>query len=550
MKIYDKIDPARAYLRGLYKAAGLSDDDLKRPMVAIVNSWNEFNPGHIHLNELAKYVKRGVYEAGGIPLEFNTIAPCDGIAQGQGMYYILPSREVIAASVEMMIKAHYTIKGLVMICSCDKIIPGMLLAAVRCNLPTIFLTGGVMLPRKIDGEYKVTCDIKEAIGEFKAGKITEDEFYRLENEICWTKGACNMMGTANTMACAVEAMGLSLPRCATLSALETRRLWLAKDTGKKIMELILKDKNVKEFITKESIINAAKVVISIGGSTNAVLHLTALAQEIGFEEFTMDSFDELSRGTPLLARFKPSSKYNITDFDEAGGVYSLMNELKPVLNLTVPLVIGGKLGDRINEYKVLNREIIREFKSPISKEGGIIVLKGNLAPEGALIKVSGLSSKMFKFEGQAIVFNSEEELKDKLKIGKIEAGSILVIRYEGPKGGPGMRELSIPAAILTGMGLNESVAMITDGRYSGATRGPCIGHVCPEAIEGGPIAIVENGDVIKIDIRRRELKLELTEEEIMSRFSKWRPPAPKIKTGFLVYYAKNVKSAKFGAVLK
>ena len=550
MKIYDKLDPNRAYQRALYKATGLSDEDLKKPLIAIVNSFNEFNPGHSHLDQLATYVKAGVYEAGGTPLEFNTIGPCDGIAQGPGMYYILPARDIIAASIELMVKAHYTIKGMVMICSCDKIIPGMLMAAVRCNIPTAFLTGGVMPPKKIGNEYKVTSDIKEAIGRFKSGEISEDEFYELESKICWCKGACNMMGTASTMACAVESMGLSLPRSATLSSLETRRMKLAKETGKKILDLVKDNKKVDQFITKKSILNACRVVLAVGGSTNAVLHLTALAQEIGYNNFTMDNFDQLSKETPLLAKFKPSSKYNITDFDEAGGVYALMRELKPILNMDIPMLIGKSLKDAIKDCKAISNDIIRPFNNPINIEGGIAVLKGNLAPDGSLVKQSGVDPQMLKFKGPARVFNSEEELQNSLIDNKIIKGDVLVIRYEGPKGGPGMRELSIPAAILTGMGLNTSVAMVTDGRYSGATKGPCIGHICPEAMEGGPIAIVENGDLIKIDIPNRILSIDLSDAEIDARLSNLIPPEPKINSGFLAHYIKNVSSAKFGAIFK
>lgn len=549
MKIYDKIDPSRAYLRALYKATGLSDADLKKPLIAIVNSWNEFNPGHAHLDQLAQYVKDGVHEAGGLPLEFNTIAPCDGIAQGPGMHYILPARDIIAASVELMVKAHYTIDGLVMICSCDKIIPGMLIAAARINLPTIFLTGGVMPARKIGDEYKVTSDIKEAIGEFNSGKITEEEFYKLESEICWCKGVCNMMGTANTMASVLEAMGLTLPRSATLAALETRRFILAKETGKLILRMVEKKETADKFITEESITNACRVVLALGGSTNAVLHLTALAQEIDFD-FNMDNFDQLSRETPLLAKFKPASKYNITDFDEAGGVYALMRELKQILNLNIPIVSGGLLKEIISEYTTLNSDIIRPYSNPLNREGGIAILKGNLAPEGALIKQSAVDDEMLKFSGPARVFNSEEELRAEFKNESIKEGDVLVIRYEGPKGGPGMRELSLPAAILTGMGLNKSVAMITDGRYSGATRGPCIGHVCPEAMDGGPIAIVRENDLIKIDIPNRTLSLDISDNELENRLSNWIPPKQKIDTGFLSFYAKHVSSSKFGAVLK
>ncbi|MHA1270027.1 MAG: dihydroxy-acid dehydratase [Candidatus Helarchaeota archaeon] len=550
MKNNGKIDPSKTYLRALYKATGLSDNDLKKPLVAIVNSWNEFNPGHIHLNQLTKYVKIGVYEAGGLPLEFNTIAPCDGISQGPGMHYILPARDIIAASVELMVKAHYTINGLVMICSCDKIIPGMLIAAARCDLPTIFLTGGVALPKKIDGENKVTSDVKEAIGKLMRGEISIPRLLEMENKICWTRGVCNMMGTAVTMACVVEALGLSLPGVATLPAMDAERLRLAKETGRISVKLIKNNRKASEFITRDSIINAARVVLALGGSTNAVLHLTALAQVIGFKEFCMDSFDQLSKETPLLAKFKPSSKFTITDFDESGGVYALMKELSPILNLDIPVVSGGVLKDKIAKHNILNSEIIRNFNNPLSREGGIVILKGNLAPDGALVKISGMNPKMFKFSGPACVFNSEEELQEKLLKKNIKEGDVLVVRYEGPKGGPGMRELSIPAAILTGMGLNESVAIITDGRFSGATKGPCIGHICPEAMDGGPISIIKDGDIIHINIPNRILSLDLSEKEITSRLSKWTPPLPKIKFGFLEYYAKHVSSAKYGAILK
>jgi dihydroxy-acid dehydratase len=358
-----------------------------------------------------------------------------------------------------------------------------------------------------------------------------------------------MMGTANTMAAVVEAMGLTLPRSATLAALETRRFILAKETGKLILKLVEKNKTVDKFITKESIINASRVVLALGGSTNVVLHLTALAQEIGFD-FNMDNFDRLSRDTPLLAKFKPASEYNITDFDEAGGVYALMRELKQILNLNVPIVSGGLLDEIIPTYKTLNSDIIRPYNNPLSNEGGIAILKGNLAPEGALVKQSAVDEEMLKFSGPARVFNSEEELRAELKNKSIKKGDVLVIRYEGPKGGPGMRELSLPAAILTGMGLNKSVAMITDGRYSGATRGPCIGHVCPEAMIGGPIAIVRDNDLIKIDIPNRTLSLDISDNELENRLSNWIPLEPKIKTGFLSFYSKHVNSSKFGAVLK
>ena len=548
INIYNKIDPSKAYLRALYKATGLTDSDLKKPLVAVVNSWNEFNPGHSHLNKLADFVKQGIKSAGATPLEFNTIAPCDGIAQGPGMHYILPSRDIIAASIELMVKAHYTIQGMVMLCSCDKIIPGMLMAAARINLPTIFLTGGVMPPVEIGGEMKVTCDVKEAIGQYTSGKITEKEFFRIESEICSSKGTCNMMGTAVTMACIVEALGLSLPGCATLPSLDASRIELSRKTGEEVIRLIKNNQKARDFITPHSIENACRVALAIGGSTNAVLHMTALAQEIDFD-LIMDDFDDLSRETPLLAKFKPASEFNISDFDEAGGVLAIMKELAIKLKLDVPHVSGVSLKDLLTGIEVKRPEVIHSYDNPLSPEGGIAILKGNLAPFGALVKQSAVISKMLKHEGPARVFNSEEEIQDALlSKKKIKDGEVLVIRYEGPKNG--MRELSIPAAILTGMGVNESVAMITDGRYSGATRGPCIGHICPEAIEGGPIAIIQDGDIIEIDIENRGLNVLLSEEEIKKRSENWEKPEPKIKEGYLKIYSKIVSSAKYGAFLE
>ncbi|MHA1785286.1 MAG: dihydroxy-acid dehydratase [Candidatus Helarchaeota archaeon] len=547
ISIYDKIDPSKAYLRALYKATGLNDTDLRKPLIAVVNSWNEFNPGHSHLNKLAEFVKQGIKAAGGTPLEFNTIAPCDGIAQGPGMHYILPSREIIAASVELMVKAHYTIQGMVMLCSCDKIIPGMLMAASRIDIPTIFLTGGVMPPVEIGGEMKVTSDVKEAIGEYTSGKITEQEFFEIESKICSSKGTCNMMGTAITMACIVEALGLSLPGSATLPSLDASRMDLARKTGTRILEVLKEGQTARNFITGKSIENACRIALAVGGSTNIVLHLTALAREIE-HDLIQDDFDKLSRETPLLAKFKPASRYNITDLDEAGGVLAVMKELTSILNLDVPHVAGSSLKKMLENIEVKRRDVIHSFQEPLSLEGGIAVLKGTLAPEGAIVKQSGVNPEMLKHVGKARVFNSEEEVQDALLSKNISEGDVLVIRYEGPKNG--MRELSIPAAILTGMGLNNSVAMVTDGRYSGATRGPCIGHVCPDAFNGGPIGIVQDDDLIEIDIPNRRLDLKITEEEMKKRMKKWHPIEPKIKSGFLHFYAKHVSSARYGAILK
>ncbi len=550
----ENLDPRKAYERALYLGCGYTYDDLKKQRIAIVNSWNEINPGHIHLRNLSVFVKEGVIDAGGTPMEFNTIAPCDGIANsGNFSKYVLPSREVIAASIECMIKA-YNFDGMVMLCSCDKIIPGMLIAAARCNIPTIFLTGGIMDAKtfkagSLKGKTFVTSDIKEAIGQFKDGKITEEEFHLIESQTCCSPGACNMMGTANTMACIVEAMGLSLPDCATMSAISEDRDYLCKETGKYVMELVENGVKALDIITHASIENSIKVALAFGGSSNMILHMCALSHEIGGNLNHFD-FDSLSKQVPLLAKFKPASEYNLSDFHDAGGVKVLMKKLSNVLDLSTNTVLGISLEDYLNLIKIDDFQVIRSFEDPLEKEGGIAVLKGNLAPEGAIVKQSAINAEMRYHKGPAKVFECEEEVKDALMTNRVKEGDVLIIRYEGPKGSPGMRELSIPAAILVGMGLGDSVAMITDGRYSGATRGPCIGHVCPEAIEGGPIAIVREGDIVEIDVDNRKLNLLLSDEEIKKRLSSWKPSEPKIKSGYLDSYRKNVVSAKFGAYIQ
>ncbi|MFX1385959.1 MAG: dihydroxy-acid dehydratase [Promethearchaeota archaeon] len=548
------LDYRRAYERALFYGCGYSYEELQNPKIAIVNSWNEINPGHIHLRKLAEFVKEGIKEAGGTPMEFNTIAICDGIANsGDFSKYVLPSREIIASSVECTIKA-YDFDGMVMLCSCDKIIPGMLIAAARCNIPTIFLTGGIMLPKTFqDGPLKgktfVTSDVKEAIGQYNAGLITKEELLLIESETCCSAGACNMMGTANTMACIVEAMGLSLPDCATLSAVSKKREELCRDTGTTIMKLIEKNIKALEIITHDSIENAIKVALSVGGSSNMILHLCALSHEIGGNLDHFD-FDRISKSVPLLAKFKPSSEYTLSEFHEAGGVKVLMKKLSNLLNLTTKTVMDLNLRDYLKSVQFDDYQIIRNLEDPILIEGSIAVLKGNLAPEGAIVKQSAVNPKMRFHKGPAKVFECEEDLREALLSNVVEEGDVLLVRYEGPKGSPGMRELSIPAAILVGMGLGDSVAMITDGRYSGATRGPCIGHVCPEAMEGGPIAVVQDGDFIEIDINNRKLNIILPDEEIKKRLKNWKKPDPKINSGYLNIYRKLVSSAKHGAYLE
>ena len=514
-----------------------------------MNSFSETNPAHYPLRELAKFVREGVYMAGGMPVEFNTIAPCDAVAQGEGMHYILPSRDIIAASIELMVQAHQ-FDGMVMLCSCDKIVPGMLMAAARLNLPTIFMTGGAMMPQKIGNKYLVTCDIKEAMGKVKAEFISKKEFYEIESTTCATTGTCSMMGTAFTMSSIVEALGLFFPGSATMLTVDSRRYQVAQKVGERAVQLIKEDLRATKIITKKSINNVIRVLMALGGSTNAILHLTAVADQIGYK-VSLELFDKLSRETTLLAKFKPASEYNISDFDEAGGVQMLLKALEPLLYNKHLTVTGKTLEENLSKVKFIPGKVIHSLDNPLAPEGGIAILKGNLASEGAVIKQSGVLPKMMVHSGPAKVVDSEEEVRDLLLSGKVQPGDILVIRYEGPKGGPGMRELSLPAAILIGMGLGDSVAMITDGRYSGATQGPCIGHVSPEAAAGGTIALVKNRDIIEINIPERKLELKVSSEELEKRRKQWKPKVSKIsQNSFLRTYSKMVTSASSGALFK
>ncbi|MHA1731454.1 MAG: dihydroxy-acid dehydratase [Promethearchaeota archaeon] len=544
-----QLDPRDAYERALYMPQGYSYDDLRKPRIGVANSWTEANPGHYHLRELAKHVKEGIWTAGGMPVEFNVVAPCDGIANcGENNRYILPTRELVAASVEAMVKAH-NFDGVVMICSCDKIVPGMLMAAARLELPSIFVPGGVMLPAQFPDKTRVTSDIKEAVGEYTAGKISDEEFFRIESRTCCTPGACNMMGTAMTMNCVVEALGMCLPDAALVPAVDAQRAALARQSGERVVALVREGLKATDVVTRDSIENACRVALASGGSSNLVLHMCALASEVGVP-LRQDDFDPLSRDTPLLAKFKPASDWNLVDFWRAGGVQALMRELAPKLHLSCKSVTGKTIGELVGGATNRDRRVIRSLDDPLAPEGGLAVLYGNLAPEGALVKQSAVNPSMLVHEGPARVFESQEAVREALLSNAIEPGDMLVIRYEGPKGCPGMRELSIPAAILVGMGLGDSVAMVTDGRYSGATRGPCIGHVCPEAQVGGPIAVVRDGDRVRIDIPGKRLDLLLPEGELEARLRDWVAPEPRIKRGFLATYAKMVASARDGAVWK
>ncbi len=536
------------YARALYRATGVGDGDFAGPLIAVVNSFSEAVPGHVHLPQVAAWVKEAIREAGGTPVEFNTIAPCDGICQGLGMHCILPIREVVAASAELMLQAH-RFQAAVMIASCDKIIPGMLLAGARCNLPTIFATGGVMPPGEGPEGRLVASDVKEAMGRLACGEITEENLAQIERTACPGPGACNMMGTAVTMACIVEALGLSLPGCATVTALSDQHESLARQSGREIVSLVEAGQCARQFLVSESVDNAIRVGLAAGGSSNMVLHILALAQELEMA-LTSQDFDRLSRQTPLLVRLKPAADSTVTDFHQAGGVRTLMAELRSLLHLNVPAIGAASLADRLAGVARSPDSIIQSLTDPLSTEGGLAVLFGNLAPRGAVVKQSGVGEGMMVCAGPARVCNSEEEVRQKLLTGQVQPGDVLVIRYEGPRGGPGMRELSIPAAMLIGMGLGNSVAMVTDGRYSGATRGPCIGHVCPEAAAGGPIAAVREGDLIHIDIPGRRLQVDLAEAQIQRRLASVQHPPPKLTGGFLDIYAALASGADTGAVLR
>jgi len=526
----------RAPHRALLKAVGVTDSDMDKPFIAVANSFTSVVPGHMHLNRIAEVVKAGVRSAGGVPFEFNTIAVCDGIAMGhEGMRYSLPSREVIADSVEIMIQAH-RFDGVVLVTNCDKITPGMLMAAARLNVPSIVVTGGPMLAGILDGKKVSFASISEAVGKVVAGEMSEEELKRLEDVACPGCGSCSGMFTANTMACITEALGMSLPGCATALATSALKLRIAKESGERILELLREGLKPSDIMSEKAFENAIAVDMALGGSTNAVLHLSAIADETGIC-LPLSLFDEISGRVPHLCNMIPSGPYALEDLDAAGGIPALMKELSPLLHLDAVTVTGKTLEKNIEGVKVLNAEVIRPLANPVHKGGGLAVLRGNLAPEGSVVKTAAVSLRMLVHKGPAKVFDSEEEAMKAIVGRKIEPGDVVVIRYEGPKGGPGMREMLSPTATISGMGLSESVALVTDGRFSGATRGPCVGHVSPEAAEGGPLAALKNGDVIEINIPKRTLRVELRDEEIKNRLRLWKPRPPKVKRGYLVRYS-------------
>ena len=535
-----------AYYRGLMHSVGYRRTDLAKPQIAVVNSWTEANPGHQPLKELAQRVKEGIWAAGGCPAEFGVPAPCDGMAQGPGMHYILPQRDLIAGSIEAMVGAH-GFEGLVLLGSCDKILPGMLMAAVRMNLPTLFLTAGAMMPCRIDGKVVTTPDLKEAIGERNAGKIDQETFLSWQERFCGTSGTCSMMGTANTMGCFLEATGLAPFGSTTMLAFDAAKVRQARDVGERAVELVRRKRPFLDFLTPRNLENGIRYVSASGGSTNAVLHLMACASLMGLG-MTLEEFGRIQASVPVVGKYKPSSGFNLTDLHEAGGVLALMAAIRDYVDLDCEFSMGGRLRDYVAGSPAPDGKIIRTADDPLEKEGCFSVLTGNLAPAGAVVKKTGVEPGMLRHRGEAVVFDSEEEVRDFLLNRTVKPGSVLVVRYEGPKGGPGMRELSIPAAMLVGMGLHTSVAMVTDGRFSGATRGPCVGHVCPEAWDDGPIAYVRDGDLIEIDCPGGRLELLISDEEMQRRrkdgVKKPDHPAP----GVLAAYRRMVGSADTGAI--
>jgi len=528
---------------------GVLDEDMDKPFIAVVNSFSEIVPGHMHLNQLAKFVKHGIRSAGGVPFEFNTIAICDGLVMGhKGMHYSLPSRELIADSVEVMVEAH-RFDGMVLITNCDKITPGMMMAAARLNIPTIVVTGGPMLSGRFMGRKIDIASVFEAVGEVAAGRMSIEELKTFEDRALPGCGSCNGMYTANTMACIVEAMGMSLPGCATALAVSSAKLRIAKQSGEKIVELVERGVKALDIMTPKAFENAIVVDMALGGSTNTVLHLKAIANEAGVN-LPLSLFDEIGRRVPHLCDMRPSGPFDLEELDNAGGIPALMKELSDFLHLDAMTVTGKTVGENIENAVVYDKHVIRPLSNPVHKEGGIAILTGNLAPRGAVVKITAISPKMLVHKGPAKVYDSEEEAMNAILNKEISEGDVIVIRYEGPKGGPGMREMLSPTAAIAGMGLSESVALITDGRFSGATRGPCIGHVSPEAAEGGPIAILEDGDIIDINIPKRTLNVELSEEEIKSRLEKWKPKPPKIERGYLKRYCALVQSADVGGTFR
>ncbi|MCL4458685.1 MAG: dihydroxy-acid dehydratase [Chloroflexi bacterium] len=540
--------PARIGHRALLNALGLSREAFGRPLVAIANCWNEVVPGSMHLQSIATAVKRGVLRGGGTPLEFNTIAVCDGLAQGhEGMKYVLPSRDIIALSIEIMLQAH-RFDGVVLIPSCDKVTPGMLMATARVNIPGIVVSAGTMAPGWYQGRKIALSNVREFAGEYLAKRIGDEELFCVEQSGCPGPGTCAMLGTANTMACLTEVLGLSLPLSGTTPAVVSAKLREAEAAGMKVVELIQQNIRPADIMTISAFTNAIKVDMGIGGSTNSLLHLPAIARELGLA-LPLDLFDKISKTTPYIASINPSSPRTIDDLHNAGGIPAVLKSLASILDLDALTVSGKTIGQITAEAQWNDREVIRPLDNPIRPDGGLAILRGNLAPAGAVVKKSAVRPEMWQHRGPALVFSSMEEAVQAVVEDRVKAGSVIVIRYEGPVGGPGMREMHMITSILVGTGLAETTALVTDGRFSGSTRGPCIGHVSPEAAVGGPIAIVEDGDIISIDIPSGELTVDLSTAEIEERLARWEPPRPRLM-GILDLFARNATSVPEGASLR
>ncbi len=543
----------RAPHRALLHALGCTREEFDRPFIGIINSYSEIVPGHTHLREISEAVKAGIRSAGGVPFEVNTIVVCDGIAMNHaGMKYSLPSRELIADSAEIVAEAH-AFDALVFIPNCDKIVPGMLMAALRINLPSIFISGGPMMAGKLaTDEGSRIVDLSstfEAVGKTASGTMTGEELAELEEAACPGCGSCSGMFTANTMNCLTEAVGMGLPGNGTIPAVDIRRRRLAKEAGGQIMRILAEDIRPREIITRESVHNALTVDMALGGSTNSILHFTAIAHEAGFE-LSLPAINEISEKTPYICKLSPAGPAHIEDLDRAGGIPAVMKQVKGLLNPETKTVSGKTTGQIISRARVVEEEVIRSSKTAYSQKGGTAILFGNLAPDGAVVKRAAVVPEMMVHSGPARVFNSEEEATRAIMGGAIKAGDVVVIRYEGPRGGPGMREMLTPTSIIAGMGLDKQVALITDGRFSGATRGSSIGHVSPEAASRGPIAAVEEGDIIKIDIPNYKLEIEISDEEMARRLAGLPEFVSGIKTGYLKRYVEKVTSASTGAVFK
>mgnify|MGYP003363881869 CR=1 FL=1 len=537
--------------RSLFNALGMTQEEMKKPLVGIVSSYNEIVPGHMNLDKIVEAVKLGVAMAGGTPVVFPAIAVCDGIAMGHiGMKYSLVTRDLIADSTECMAIAHQ-FDALVMVPNCDKNVPGLLMAAARINVPTVFVSGGPMLAGHVKGHKTSLSSMFEAVGSYAAGTMSEEDVREFEEKACPTCGSCSGMYTANSMNCLTEVLGMGLKGNGTIPAVYSERIKLAKHAGMQVMEMYRRNIRPRDIMTKEAFINALTMDMALGCSTNSMLHLPAIAHEAGVE-LNVDIANEISARTPNLCHLAPAGPTYIEDLNEAGGIYAVMNEIskKGLLNLDCMTVTGKTVGENIKNCVNLNPEVIRPIDNPYSQTGGIAILRGNLAPDSAVVKRSAVAPEMLKHEGPARVFNCEEDAIAAIKGGKIVAGDVVVIRYEGPKGGPGMREMLNPTSAIAGMGLGSTVALITDGRFSGASRGASTGHVSPEAQVGGPIALVEEGDIISIDIDNHKLELKVSDEEMAARKARWQAPTPQVTTGYLARYASLVTSADRGAVLE